>query len=105
MKRKELDRERNKDSYVEKEKIYLRCLSSDLKATTIKGCVHIGVEHLGMCYGEAVTEGGKVVAQHTSTTLGWLRQDLLFGVDKELYDVIDLIEEDAKKLIEEGRAK
>ena len=80
-------------------KLFLRCLEADAKAIRIKGCPNVGIEFLGDCYGEAVTESGERINYHTSSTLDWLRSDLMWGVDKDKYEVVDLIDSDVARLI------
>lgn len=77
-----------------KPKLFLRCTSTDRRATMINGCLNVGIEHLGNCTGEIRDENGNVVSAHYSSTLGWLRHDLLREIDQDQYDVIDMISQD-----------
>lgn len=79
-----------------KQKLYLHCRFADKKSVEIAGCPNVGIEHLGNCYGEAVLESGEVVNRHHSSTLDFLRSDLLRGIYSDDYEVVDLIDEDVK---------
>jgi len=81
-----------------KKRLYLRCETADRKAREIKGCPDVGVEHLGMCYGFAITEDRIKINSHTSSTLDFLRSDLMHGIDKDKYEVIDLIDSDVERM-------
>ena len=81
-----------------KAKVYLRCTMADGKSISIKGCPNVGVEFLGMCHGVALDEEGVILGGHCSSTLDWLRSDLLCKFDKDKYDVVDMIDEDVSKL-------
>jgi len=78
-------------------KVYLRCTKADGKAISIKGCPDVGVEFLGMCHGVAVDEDGVELGGHCSSTLDWLRSDLLSKFDNTKYDIVDMIDEDVRR--------
>lgn len=75
-----------------KEKVYMVCDYTDDKAQSINDAPHIGVEYMGICRGRILREDGSVIVQHTSSSFGWLRRDLLLELhDPNKYEVIDLI--------------
>lgn len=74
------------------ENVYLLCDKFDNKAAEIEGCPEIGVEFMGMCFGRIVRDDGSVIGQHTSSSFGWLRNDLIRKLsDPSKYNVVDLI--------------
>lgn len=75
-----------------KEKVYIVCDYTDEKAMSIKGSPNIGVEHMGDCGGRILKEDGAEIGRHHSSSIGWLRKDLLEKLDDpSKYEVIDLI--------------
>ena len=76
------------------EKVYMVCDVSDAKARLIKGCPNVGVEHLGNCAGRIVKEDGSMIGCHFSSTLDFLRYDLINKLDNpDAYEIVDLIDE------------
>lgn len=73
-------------------KVYLICDESDNKARTIEGTPNCGVEYLGRCKGRILLEDGTELGRHNSSTIDYLRQDLLskLGID-HTYKVIDCL--------------
>jgi len=83
---------------MKKPKLFLHCVSADRKAIMISGCPDRGIEFLGDCYGMSLDEQGNKISEHWSSTLDWLRHDLMWKIDKDKYDVVDMIDEDVSKL-------
>lgn len=76
-----------------KVKVFLVCLHADEKAINIKDAPEMGVEFMGTCFGIAIDDNGKILGQHTSSSLGWLRKDLIAKLENpDNYEIIDLIE-------------
>lgn len=77
-----------------KERVYLVCDVCDPKARSIDGTPNIGVEYMGHCSGRVLHEDGAVIGQHASSSIGWLRSDLLGKLDDpEKYEIVDLLNE------------
>lgn len=76
-------------------KVYMVCDYSDDRAGRIRDCPDIGVEYMGLCSGRILSESGMVMGSHTSSSIGWLRHDLIAKLDNpDSYLVIDLIDEE-----------
>lgn len=84
------------------ETIYLICDYSDKKAEMIQGCPNTGVEYLGKCRGRIVKDNGDLIGRHSSSTLDFLRADLLAKLDDpSKYEIIDLIGKDIPEVMKE----
>jgi len=80
-----------------KVKVYLICDHADQKASKIKGCPNIGIEHLGSCWGRIIQEDGRFIGSHSSTTIGWLRHDLISKLrNPDDWEIVDCIEDPEK---------
>jgi hypothetical protein len=74
------------------EKVYMVCDYADGKAIAIDGTPNVGIEHMGNCVGRILREDGSKIGGHHSSSVGWLRADLLSYLDdRSNYEVIDLI--------------
>jgi hypothetical protein len=48
------------------------------------------IEAGGWCFGQLVAEDGTLLGEHTSSTIGWLRQDLLSKLQNgHSFEVVD----------------
>jgi hypothetical protein len=56
-------------------KVYMKLIRCDERAR--KNDLVQNIEAGGWCSGQLVAEDGTVLGEHSSTTIGWLRQDLL----------------------------
>ena len=78
-------------------KVFMVCDSTDDKASKITGCPNIGVEFMGHCSGRILYEDGTEIGRHHSSSLGWLRNDLIsklpFAEAGIGFDVVDLVGE------------
>ena len=74
-----------------KEIAYMLLKYTDEKAASMDSAPNIGVEYMGDCGGIIVDEDGNVLGRHHSSSFGWLRRDLSGKVDKNEYEVVDLI--------------
>ena len=73
-------------------KVYLVCDYADSRAISIDGTPNIGIEHLGNCGGRILREDGFEIGHHHSSTIGWLRSDLISKLDDpSKYEIVDLI--------------
>lgn len=74
------------------ETVYMVCDYTDIKASSISGAPHIGVEHMGDCRGRILREDGSLIGSHCSSSFGWLRLDLRSKLDDpSKYEIIDLV--------------
>jgi hypothetical protein len=79
-----------------KECVYLVCDICDPKARAIDGTPDVGVEYMGHCSGRVLHEDGTVIGRHMSSSIGWLRSDLLSKLDDpKKYEIVDLLDEAA----------
>lgn len=77
-----------------KRKVILLCDWFDEKASKM-GALNLGVEYMGRCRGRIVYENGELIGEHSSSSFGWLRKDLIRYLDElggySNFDVFDLI--------------
>ena len=63
------------------------------------GALNVGIEYLGNCRGRILKEDGTEIGHHSSSTYGWLRNDLKrYLDDPNKYEIIYLIGRDTPKI-------
>lgn len=73
-------------------KVYMVCDYADEKAASIAGTPNVGVELMGTCYGRILREDGTEIGRHSSSSIGWLRADLIWKLgDQSKHEIVDLI--------------
>lgn len=76
-------------------KVYLLCDRADDKALAMDDAPECGVDLLGSCTGRIVTEEGEELGRPLSSTIGWLRSDLMSKLEPDHgYEIIDLLREE-----------
>lgn len=77
------------------EKVYMVCDYADKKAASINYAANIRVELMGSCHGRILREDGSQIGIHYSSSVGWLRIDLIGKLDDpNKYEIVDLIGQD-----------
>jgi len=73
------------------EKVCMVCDRFDARAAEC-GAWNVGVEHMGNCSGRILREDGSEIGAHSSSSFGWLREDLAWKLDDPAkYEIVDLI--------------
>jgi len=55
--------------------------------------------------GTVMKEDGTILGSHISSSTQWLRHDLMRKIDTEQYEIIDMIEDDVRKILDETNSK